>query len=132
MKQVIFMCYNLAKKRLSPCFCFLECPKGTFKNESANTVCTACPEHSTTKDEGSVSFRDCECDSGYNKKGNLCSRKYNFSSILCTVYLNKSLCRRHEEWARICNIHWGTFIPMFLFSRISYFLFFFQYWVFLN
>lgn len=50
-----------------------KCPKGTFKEKSSKLNCTACPEHSTTKIEGSIDFDDCECEIGYNKAGKVCS-----------------------------------------------------------
>lgn len=49
-----------------------KCPKGTYKSESRNAECTACPPHSTTAKEGSTSPSDCICEPGYDRVGKTC------------------------------------------------------------
>lgn len=41
------------------------CPVATYKSETGNTLCTACPTHSVTLGNASVGASDCLCDKGY-------------------------------------------------------------------
>ena len=42
-----------------------ECPRATYKRRPSPERCTACPDHSTTPNEGSTSIYECVCWEGY-------------------------------------------------------------------
>lgn len=42
-----------------------ECSVGTYKTTSGTHTCTSCPVHKTTRNNGSITAEDCECDVAY-------------------------------------------------------------------
>eukprot|EP00960_Hanusia_phi_P068004 766749-Hanusia_phi.AAC.6 len=47
------------------------CPRGAYNNESGQTFCTTCFEHSTS-DPGSVNISSCQCEKGYSYSNETC------------------------------------------------------------
>ena len=74
------------------------CPVATYKSETGNTFCTACPIHSVTLGNASVGASDCLCDKGYEYlTAYYALNNYGINEAGCYACIDKITIRNHVK-----------------------------------